>query len=51
MAKKGNEKTQFKKGNRDAEKWSLELAEELFNKAYEYALINKDCFYFLWPLR
>jgi len=39
----GNEKTQFKKGNRDAEKWSLEKAEELFNKAYEYALINKDC--------
>ena len=39
----GNEKTQFKKGNRDAEKWSLEKAEELFNKAYEYALTNKDC--------
>ena len=39
----GNEKTQFKKGNRDAEKWSLEKAEELFNKAYECALTNKDC--------
>lgn len=39
----GNEKTQFKKGNRDAEKWSLEKAEELFNKALDYAESSKEC--------
>jgi hypothetical protein len=43
MAAKGNEKTQFKKGNRDAEKWSIEKAEKEFMKALNYAESNREC--------
>lgn len=43
MAVKGNEKTQFKKGNRDAEKWSIEKAEKEFMKALNYAESNREC--------
>jgi hypothetical protein len=39
----GNEKTQFKKGNRDAEKWSIEDAEKLFLKALEFANDSDEC--------
>ena len=33
----------FKKGNRDAEKWSLEDAEELFLKALDFANDSDEC--------
>jgi len=40
---KGNEATQFKKGNRDAEKWDIQTAEDLFNKALDFALTDDEC--------